>query len=106
MPGPVSPAPAEGREWRSEGFPVGAPCALQVASVFSSTAVRRRWLRPMIGAESGPGIHGGMRPAFVIRAIPAACDFASSADVSGNGAIPPSRWHEAHFESRIGATSR
>ena len=27
----------------------------------------------MIGAESGPGIHGGISPAFVIRTIPAAC---------------------------------
>jgi hypothetical protein len=60
----------------------------------------------MIGAESGPGIHGGIRPAFVIRTIPAACALASVAEVSGKGAMPPRRWHEAHFESRIGATSR
>jgi len=60
----------------------------------------------MIGAESLPGIHGGIRPAFVSRTIPAACDCASPAVVSENGAMPPSRWHDAHFESRIGATSR
>src|SRR4051812_4538199 len=60
----------------------------------------------MIAAESSPGIHGGISPAFVIRTIPAACALASAAVVSENGAIPPSRWHDAHFASRIGATSR
>jgi hypothetical protein len=60
----------------------------------------------MIAAESLPGIHGGINPAFVMRTIPDACAFASAAVVSANGAIPPSRWHDAHFVSRIGATSR
>ena len=29
-----------------------------------------------------------------------------AAVVSGNGAMPPIRWQEAHLASRIGATSR
>ena len=60
----------------------------------------------MIGAESSPGIQGGISPAFVSWTMPAACALASAAVVKENGAIPPSRWQEAHFASRIGATSR
>ena len=104
-PGPESPASSDGFEWRSAALPDGAPFAAHWASVASSSLVRRRLSRPMIDAESAPGIHGGIRPAFVIRTIPAACALASAAVVSGNGAIPPRRWHEAHFASRIGATS-
>jgi len=60
----------------------------------------------MIAAESSPGIHGGIRPALVIRTIPSACAFASVDVVSAKGAMPPRRWHDAHFASRMGATSR
>ena len=60
----------------------------------------------MSGAESAPGIHGGIKPAFVSRTIPDAWARASAAVVSENGAMPPSRWQVAHFASRIGATSR
>src|SRR6478609_7105932 len=105
-PGPESPASNDGFECRSLALPAGAPFAAHLASVASSAAVRRRLSRPMIVAESGPGIHGGIKPAFVMRTIPAACALASAAVVSENGAIPPRRWHEAHFASRIGATSR
>src|SRR4051794_7656231 len=105
-PGPLRPAPVLGCEWRSAGLPAGAPAADQAARVDSSDFVRRRASRPTRSALSGPGIHGGMAPAFVMRTIPAACSLAAEAVVSENGAIPPRRWHEAHFASRIGATSR
>src|SRR5213076_1175284 len=96
----------DGFVWRSDGLPSGAPLPAHSASVESSALVRRRFSRPTRGAESSPGIQGGISPAFVIRTIPAACAFAWAAVVREKGAIPPSRWHEAHFESRIGATSR
>ena len=105
-PGPDRPASRAGVERRSAGLPAGAPPAAHRASVESSVEVSRRRSRPMIGAESSPGIHGGIRPAFVRRTMPAACALASAAVVSENGAMPPSRWHEAHLASRIGATSR
>jgi hypothetical protein len=59
-----------------------------------------------MGAESGPGIHGGIAPDRVICTIPCACALASGAVVSENGAIPPTLWQDAHFASRMGATSR
>src|SRR6478752_214645 len=105
-PGPASPAGRTGCECRSLARPSGAPAAAHAASVVSSAGVRRRTPRPTSGAESRPGIHGGISPAFVIRTMPAACALASAAVVNENGAIPPIRWQEAHLASRIGATSR
>ncbi len=105
-PGPPSPAPVDGREWRSDRLPAGAPAAAQAASVLSSIAVSRRRSRPRSGTESRPGIQGGIAPAFVIRTMPLAFALASASVVKENGAIPPIRWQVVHFVSRIGATSR
>ena len=79
------------------------PYAARVIAILLGIA-EQEW--PTIAAESGPGIHGGMRPAPVIRTMPAACVRAVAAVVSAKGAIPPSRWQLVHLASRIGATSR
>src|SRR5215471_9335703 len=84
--------------------PIGAPLLTQRAiSCFSAgVRMRRDWLR--YSGESWPGIHGGIRPSFVITRIPSACALADFADRSEKGAIPPGVWQPAHFSAKIGAT--
>lgn len=60
---------------------------------------------PRYAGESGPGIHGGMRPSFVITRMPFAYAAAVRALRRENGAMPPGVWQPAHFSAKIGATS-
>jgi hypothetical protein len=84
--------------------PIRAPPPTQRAINCFSDGVRIRCDWPRYSGESWPGIHGGMRPSFVITRIPFACAFADFADSRENGAIPPGVWHPAHFSAKIGAT--
>ena len=69
-----------------------------------SAGVRIRCDCPRYAGESWPGIHGGIRPSFVITRMPLAWAFADFADRSEKGAIPPGVWQPAHFSAKIGAT--
>ena len=69
VPGPLSPAPVDGFEWRSAGLPAGAPAAAHAARVASSALVSRRTSRPTIARRvvaRHPGRHQ-RRPASFAR---------------------------------------
>ncbi len=102
---PAGAAAARGRRG-AVPVPARAPESTQAAIVAFSAAVSCRCPWPRYGGDSGPGIHGGMRPAATTSAIRVACRRASRALVSAKGAIPPAVWQPAHFERTIGPTSR
>src|ERR671920_2196928 len=85
-------------------LPIRAPPRTQRAISFFSAGVRIRLDWPTNEGESCPGIHGGIRPSWVMTRIPFACAFAVFADWSENGAMPPGVWHPAHFCAKIGPT--